>query len=266
MRWQFLGAALLIVSLFAPSRTWTQAGTRSVTIHVIDQSGTPVPHAQIRFMPVGGSIQTVLETDEHGNRSLNLEAGSHALSISSPGFKSWSESIYVSKQDGESSGSQVCSVVLQIGLNGGAFIVYPKATLLVIADTYHAPVALSAVDFRSLPHITMKVHNGETNRDETYSGVALTTLLAMVNVPIGKVFQEEALTSYVFAAGANHSAILSLAEADPSIHGRQQVLVADAHNGQPLTESGPLQLIVPEDTRPVRWVPKLHSISVQTVP
>jgi len=265
MRWKFLGVALLIVVLFAPFRTWTQAETRSVTIHVIDQFGTPIPHAQIRFMPVGGSIQTVLETDEHGNRSLNLEAGSHALSVSSPGFKIWSESIYVPKQDGESSHSQVYSVVLQIGPNGGAFIVYPEATLLVIDNASHAPVALSAADFRNLPHISITVHNGEANRDETYSGVALTTLLAMVNTPIGKAFQEEAL-SYVLAAGANHFAILSLAEIDPNIHDRQQVLVADARNGQPLIESGPLQLIVPEDTRPVRWVPKLHSISVQTAP
>jgi hypothetical protein len=72
--------------------------------------------------------------------------------------------------------------------------------------------------------------------------------------------------SYVLAAGANHFAILSLSEADPSIHNRQQVLVADARDGRPLSGSGPLQLIVPGDIRPVRWIPKLHSISVQSVP
>jgi Carboxypeptidase regulatory-like domain len=186
MRWRFLGSALLIFALFAPFRSWTQGEMRSVTIHVIDQFGTPIPHAQIRFIPVGGSVQTVLETDEHGNRSFNLEAGSHALSISSPGFKVWSESIYVP----EPSDNPVYSVVLQIGPNGGAFIVYPEAALLVIDNASHVPVALSATDFRALPHITMTVHNGETNRDETYSGVALTTLLAMVNAPIGKAFRK----------------------------------------------------------------------------
>ena len=45
-----------------------------------------------------------------------------------------------------------------------------------------------------------------------------------------------------------------------------QVLVADAHNGQPLATAGPFQLIVSEDHRPARWVRNLYSVVLQRRP
>lgn len=261
MRWQFFRLGLMGGMLLAPSMGWTQqATTKQVTIQVVDQTGTPIPHAQIRLVPVPNPAPTKLETDEHGNLSLDLKVGSYALSVLEQGFKNWSESIYVAKPEGEVRARQLIPVVLAVGQVSGPIVVYPADSLVISGGAYHAPVALSLTDFRALPHITVTVHNGHTNADETYSGVPLATLLAWVNAPIGKDFHKDALTTYLIASGSDgYSVVLSLGEVDPSFHGGH-VLVADARDGRPLAKTGPFQLIVSEDKRPARWVRNLNSI------
>jgi hypothetical protein len=260
MRSQIFRIGLLGITLLAPYAVWTQqATTRSVNIRVTDQLGAPITGAQIRL----DSASIKLETDQHGNLSLNLKSGGYALVVSAPGFKNWSERIYVAAPDGEATASQLCPVVLQIGDTGSPTFIYPKDSLVLSADAYHTPVALSQADFRALPHISITVHNSHTNADESYSGVPLATLLAMVDAPIGKELHNEGFTSYLIASGCDgYSVVLSLAEVDPSFRGGQ-VLVADASNGQPLAKFGPFQLIVSEDKRPARWVRNLSSISLQ---
>jgi hypothetical protein len=140
---------------------------------------------------------------------------------------------------------------------------YPRDSLVLTADSYHAPVVLSRLDFRALPHTTITVHNGHTNASENYSGVSLATLLEKVNAPMGKDLRAEAMTSYVIATGSDgYSVVLSLAEVDPSFHDGQ-VLVADTRDGKTLGNNGPFQLIVSDDKRPARWVHNLNSISLQ---
>jgi len=122
---------------------------------------------------------------------------------------------------------------------------------------------LSPPDFRALPHITIEVHNGHTNAEESYSGVLLETLLSKANAPVGKEFRKEALRSYLLMSGSDgYSVLLSLAEVDSTFHAGQ-VIVADERDGQPLGKYGPFQLIVPGDSRPARWVHNLNSIKVQ---
>ena len=59
-----------------------------------------------------------------------------------------------------------------------------------------------------------------------------------------------------------YRAAFTLAELDPTL-GALKVLVVDRCNGQALTdETGPLRLMVPEDSRPARWVRQLQSITV----
>jgi hypothetical protein len=263
MRWQILRIGLLGVTLLAPFKAWAQqATTASVTIHVTDPIGTPIPDVQIQLVPAPDPGSTKLETDLQGNLPLNLKPGGYALVVSDPGFKVWSERIYVAAPDGEATASQLFPVTLKIGATGFPGI-YQNGWLVLSAEAYHVPVSLSPADFRALPHITIKVHNSHTNADESYSGVPLATLLAMVDAPIGKQLQKEGFTSYVVATGLDtYSVVLSLAEVDPSVH-RGQVLVADARNGQPLAKSSPFQLIVSEDRRPARWVPNLYFTSLQ---
>ena len=57
-------------------------------------------------------------------------------------------------------------------------------------------------------------------------------------------------------------AVLGLGEVEPSIRD-EQILVADQQDGKPLdAKAGPLQLIVPGDKRPARWIRMLTRIEV----
>jgi hypothetical protein len=251
MRKQNWSIALLWTAWFAPFAL-------PVTIRVTEPTGSGVAHAQIRLVPSPDKVK--LETDGQGQLSIGLKAGAYALFVSVPGFKKAVQHIDIGNTEG-----QIVPVVLQVADVSGptAIYPYPRESLVLTADPYHAPVALSPADFRALPHITITVHNGHTNSTETYSGVLLATLLAKVNAPIGKEFREEALTSYLIAAGSDgYSVLLSLAEVDPSFHGGQ-VLVSDTRDGQPLAKSGPFELIVLDDKRPTRWVRSLSSITLQ---
>jgi len=126
-----LGVALLVPFVLRPQ----QATTRPVTIQVCDQIGAPIAHAQIRLVPAPDPASTKLETDEHGNLSLNLKAGGYALVVSAQGFKNWSERIYVATPSGEASTNQLVPVVLRIG-DFGSPIVYPKDSLVHAFDPY----------------------------------------------------------------------------------------------------------------------------------
>jgi hypothetical protein len=139
--------------------------------------------------------------------------------------------------------------------------VAPQGSLILTAD--QASVTFSPAEFRTLPHVSLMVHNGHTDASETYSGVPLATLLSKVNAPLGKELRGEAMSNYVIATGSDgYSVVLSLAEVDPDFHGGQ-VIVADTRDGQPLGKNCPFQLIVPDDKRPARWVHNLASISLR---
>jgi hypothetical protein len=263
MRKRNLTIALFCAVAFIPFLPAQQPATTPVTIRVTDPSGAPIPHAQIRLMPAPEPAPAKLETDDHGQLSVNLKAGAYALFVSAQGFTRYIGHLDISVPEGKA--SQTIAVVLDVG-HGGGPTVYPTAvtgSLLLTADPYHEPLILSPADFRALPHITITVHNGHTNAAETYSGVPLPTLLAKVNAPLGKELRGDAMTSYVLATGTDgYSVILSLAEVDPEFH-EGQVLVADTRDGQSLGKNGPFQLIVPDDKRPARWVHNLNSITLQ---
>lgn len=138
----------------------------------------------------------------------------------------------------------------------------PDALVLTAPD--HSPVALSPADFHALPHMSLTVHNGHTDANETYTGVPLGTLLEKVNAPMGKELRGDKMTSYLVATGSDgYSVVLSLAEVDPEFHSGQ-VIVADARDGQPLGKNGPFQLIVSDDKRPARWVHNLVLIVLKS--
>jgi len=126
-----LGVALLVPFVLRAQ----QATTRPVTIQVCDQIGAPIAHAQIRLVPAPDPASTKLETDEHGNLSLNLKAGGYSVVVSAQGFKNWSERIYVATPSGEASTNQLVPVVLRIG-DFGSPMVYPKDSLVHAFDPY----------------------------------------------------------------------------------------------------------------------------------
>ncbi len=118
----------------------------------------------------------------------------------------------------------------------------------------------TAATLAGLPHVTVTVYNEHTKANETYSGVPLIALLAPLGVsehPRGKD-----LRLYVMAAGSDgYEVVYSSGEITPDVNS-STVIVADAGNGKPLADSGPLQLIATGEKRPARWVRNLVAIKV----
>ena len=239
-----------------------QTETNAVMVVVSDPSGAGISQAQIEVVPRPENSPQKMKTNDKGHADFRLSAGGYTLSISAPGFTTATQPVRVSDQNGADRIAQEVRVTLKVGASGSPQVIYPPDSL-VVSDPYHAPIVFSPADFRALPHITIKVHNGHTNAEENYSGVPLESLLAKVNAPVGKEFRKEALRTYLLASGADgYSVLLSLAEVYSTFHAGQ-VIVADTREGQPLGKNGPFQLIVPGDSRPARWVRNLSSIQLQ---
>jgi len=254
----------LCMALALTPRLGAQEPVRTaVLIHVTDPSGQSVSHASVRIVPGAEDSHEKLETDDKGRIALQLKPGNYAIFVTVPGFRKATEHFEVSAGRDANAGAQNVVVALQIAPMGSPTAIYPKDSLVLSAELYHEPVAITPEDFRSLPHVDVKVHSNHRNVDETYSGVLLATLLTKINAPMGKDLRGETMTTVVLASGTDgYSVVLSLAEADPEFH-TNQILVADLLDGKPLGKNGPFQLVVPDDKRPARWVHNLNSIAVR---
>lgn len=119
------------------------------------------------------------------------------------------------------------------------------------------PATLSA-----LPHTTLTAYNEHAKADQTYSGVELIDLLKPLGVadkPHGKEFR-----LYLVAEGSDgYQVVYSIGEVTPDVH-IGKVLVADAQDGKPITDDGPLKLVAIGEKRPARWVRNLVAIRVLT--
>ena len=177
--------------------------TSLIEVVVSDQSGGAISQAQIEVIPRPEKSPQKVKTDDKGHASLRLTAGEYALLISARGFMRSAQALRVSNRDGDSGANQAVKVILKLGTTGSPATIYSPDSLVLRGDPYRAPVVLSLADFHALPHTTIKVHNGHTNTEESYSGVLLETLLAKVNAPVGKEFRKEALRSYVLVSGAD---------------------------------------------------------------
>jgi hypothetical protein len=265
MRLLSVGVALLALAALAPGAARAQQiTTTKVIFFVTDPSGAAIGSATIVLgMP---SNTPGAKTDEYGRLSTDLPIGAqYNFPVSAPGYVS--DYIYVDLTSAELPADDTKNVTVVLHREDPHSQSGPKSreTLLVTGDANHSPLNLSLAQFRALPHVDVKVRNGHTNTDETYSGVPLAALLAKVDAPLGENLSGKALNNYVVATGADgYSVLLSLAEIDLSFHG-SQIVVADSRDGQPLTTSGPYQLIVPEDKRPARWVRNLVTISMENV-
>jgi hypothetical protein len=98
-----------------------------------------------------------------------------------------------------------------------------------------------------------------------FEGVSVLTFLRLTGLDLAAHLGGGVVASQgLLARGADgYRAIFGLAELDPRF-GRAPVLVVwSGADGSPLTpEAGPLQLIVPADARPSRWVRQLTAIEV----
>ena len=120
----------------------------------------------------------------------------------------------------------------------------------------------TAATLVSLPHVTLTVHNEHAKKDETYSGVPLIELLTRLGVPEKPHGRDFRL--YLVAEGSDgYQVVYSVAEATPDVHDGT-VIVADAQDGRPIGNDGPLKLVATGEKRPARWVRNLVGIRVMT--
>jgi hypothetical protein len=139
------------------------------------------------------------------------------------------------------------------------------STQLTLRGLDGKSVTLSPADLAALPHKTVTVMNHHTNASETYSGVALSDLLAKIGAPQGSDVKGKLFLLGVIATGTdNYSVLFALAETDPTIH-TGDIIVADQMNGQKLDKDGAFKLVSTEEKRPARWVRNLASISLVEV-
>lgn len=100
----------------------------------------------------------------------------------------------------------------------------------------------------------------------TFEGVALRDVLAKVGVPLGDALRGKALSRVIVASAPDgYRVAYAIAEVDAAFTS-QVILVADRRDGRPLLpDTGPLQIVVPLDKRPARWVRQVSKIEVRDV-
>ena len=130
-----------------------------------------------------------------------------------------------------------------------------------------AQKTISQSEFQKMPRQTLTVTNPHSKKQEKYEGVLLRVLLDQVAVPAGENLSGPDMRDYiVISAKDGYEVVVALEEIDPMFQ-QNQVLVADTMDGKPLDDKhGPLQLVVPADQRPARWVRMISKISVRRAP
>jgi len=144
MRYKSIGIGLLAIVLLAPYALRSQqAVTRPVTISVSDQTGAGIAHAPVRIVPGPDGNVAKLETDDKGHLALNLKAGSYAVFIYVPGFKKGNLRFDVAgPEGGDAAVIQNVPIVLRVADTFSPVAIYPKDSLVLTAELYHAPMAL----------------------------------------------------------------------------------------------------------------------------
>lgn len=131
------------------------------------------------------------------------------------------------------------------------------------------PFAISADELRAnyaAQTIEVTYLSGSESVTTTFTGVLLWDLLGNAQPNFNADVRNDKLSTYLVATGVDgYQAVIAWGEIDPEF-GNQPVLVAFDENGAPLTDNGPLRLIVPGDARGGRYVSNLASISLRDAP
>lgn len=139
-----------------------------------------------------------------------------------------------------------------------------RSTSLVVSANGKT-TTFSMTDLAAMPQRTVTVHNGHSNVDEQYAGVAVSDLLGKFGVTLLNGGAKQVYHSYLRATGTDGYFVLySDSEVEGPMH-TGDVIVATAQDGKPLGTDGDFKLVSSEDKRPARWVRNLKSIAMVTV-
>jgi hypothetical protein len=157
-----------------------------------------------------------------------------------------------------SKSAQVALVAIVCTLSSvGAALAQPSIEVIAL-DGKKSAVALG-----DLPRKTLNTSDAAGIKT-THEGVALSDVLAKAGVPMGSALRGKALARVVIATAADgYQVAYSIAEIDPEFNDRV-ALIVDTRNGQPLlADSGPLQIVVPQDKRAARWIRQVIRLEVR---
>jgi hypothetical protein len=138
----------------------------------------------------------------------------------------------------------------------------PSTELTIVAAG--KTTKLSMADLQAMPQISLKVHNGHTNEDETYTGVAMSVLLAKYGFTLEGSGAAKVYHSYVKAQGTDGYWVLySASELEPTL-ATWDSLVAITVDGKPLGAEGAFKVVAGGERKPARWVRNLSSLTIVT--
>lgn len=100
-----------------------------------------------------------------------------------------------------------------------------------------------------------------------FEGVALRDVLAKAGVEFGAALKGPALARVIIARAADsYRVAYAIAELDPAFTD-QVILLADRRDGKPLLpDTGPWQIVVPNDRRAARWIRQVNRLEVRQLP
>ncbi|MEZ2345588.1 hypothetical protein [Terriglobus sp. RCC_193] len=155
---------------------------------------------------------------------------------------------------------------ISVSAQGGMAMNKPAAvpsTSLTVTGLTGTAKTFSAADFKALPHVTVNVHNVHTNKDESYSGVPVKELLALVAPAKGEGPKVSGnMTLIIAGATDGFQVAITLCDTNPDCRNGQSI-VADALDGVALAQDGAFKLVLSEDKKPARWARNLQSLTVK---
>jgi hypothetical protein len=97
-----------------------------------------------------------------------------------------------------------------------------------------------------------------------HEGVLMRDVLVKAGVPMGEALRGKALARVVIATARDgYQVAYAIAEIDAAFNDHV-MLIADSRDGKPLlADTGPLQVVVPQDKRAARWIRQLVTLEVR---
>jgi len=137
---------------------------------------------------------------------------------------------------------------------------HAQGTISVTAPDGHVTI----VNLAEFPRQT--VVTSDHGRKATFEGVAVRDVLTKAGVPLGEALRGKALARIIIATAPDgYQGVFGIAEVDAAFTD-QIILIADRRDGERLLpDTGPLQLVVPLDKRPARWVRQVTKIEVRDI-
>jgi hypothetical protein len=139
------------------------------------------------------------------------------------------------------------------------------STALLLTGIAGKTKTLTPEELKALPHVTVSVHNTHNNKDESYSGVPVKDLLALVEPAKGEGPKTSSnMTIVIAGATDNFHVAIALCDTNPECRSGQAI-VADTLDDAPIAADGAFKLVLTEDKKPARWARNLSSLTAKVV-